>query len=271
MKILLFGGTTEGRELSCRLAEEGFAVTVCVATPYGAEEQGERENVTVKAGRLSVPEMELLLKEHDVCIDATHPYATEVTEHIREACAGTGVAYRRVLREACTDTGEQNAQMPQPAESVSDRAPDVVYADRAAEAARYLAERNGNVLLTTGAKELHAYDALDRERLFVRTLPSHESLDACEAAGIPHRNIIAMQGPFCEELNEGLLKQYDIAYLVTKDGGETGGFPEKLRAAHRLGVQVLVIARPREETDAVTPEELLRELRKTAGTETKKT
>ena len=263
MKILLFGGTTEGRVLSHCLAEEGFFVTVCVATPYGAEEQGERENVTVKTGRLSVPEIIQLLKEHDLCIDATHPYAAAVTENIRASCADTGVPYRRVLREACTETGGQKAHMPQTAEEASDHAPDVIYVNRAKEASRFLTEQTGNVLLTTGAKELSAYHALERERLFVRTLPSRESLEACERAGIPHRNIIAMQGPFTADLNEAMLRQFRISYLVTKDGGTTGGFPEKLEAAKRAGVQVIVITRPPEDADVRTIKEVLRELRET--------
>ena len=77
-------------------------------------------------------------------------------------------------------------------------------------------------------------------------LPSHEGIAACEAAGIPHRNIIAVQGPFSEELNAALLRQYRIAWVVTKDGGAAGGFPEKARAAERCGAKLIVLRRPKE-------------------------
>ena len=64
--------------------------------------------------------------------------------------------------------------------------------------------------------------------------------------GIPHRNIIAMQGPFSTELNIALIRQYAVRYIVSKDGGGPGGFPEKLQAAKETGAQLLVLRRPAE-------------------------
>ena len=241
MRVLIFGGTTEGRDLSRTLAAMGIGVTVCVATDYGREEQGEIAGVTVMTGRRSAEEKAALLRGAALCVDATHPYATEITESVRAACAAAGVPLRRLLRAPGDAAG---------AESIS-------VAD-AAEAAAYLADTEGNVLLTTGAKELGAFAALERSRLCVRVLPSREGIAACEAADIPHRNVIAMQGPFSEELNAALLRQYGIAWLVTKDGGAAGGFPEKVRAAAACGVRLIVLRRP-EET-GVGMEELLREI-----------
>ena len=227
MNIVIFGGTTEGRELSAALALRGVAVTVCVATDYGREEQGEIPGVTVLTGRRSEAEKLALLRTAALCVDATHPYATGITESVRAACAAANVPYRRLLRSA------------------GDTADAVVVAD-AAEAAKYLQGTQGNILLTTGAKELPTFAALPRERLYARVLPSREGIVACEAAGIPHRNIIAMQGPFSEELNAALLRQYDISYLVTKDGGAAGGYPEKQRAARACGARLVLLRRPEE-------------------------
>ncbi len=239
MNVVIFGGTTESRELSAALAARGVAVTVCVATDYGREEQGEVPGVTVLTGRRSEPEKLALLRAAALCVDATHPYATSITGSVKAACDAAGVPYRRLLRHAGDTEG---------AAVVSD----------AAEAAAYLQATAGNILLTTGAKELPAFAALPRERLYVRVLPSHESIAACEAAGLPHRNIIAMQGPFSEELNAALLRQYNIACLVTKDGGAVGGYPEKLRAARTCGVRVIVLRRPEETGE--TMETILREI-----------
>lgn len=227
MNIFVFGGTTEGRELSRRLAARGAAVTVCVATDYGAEEQGAHAGVTVLTGRKSAEEMAAMLRGFDLCVDATHPYAVEASKNIRASCAASGVPYRRLLR------GKSEA-------------PDAVTAGSAAEAAAYLAGTEGNILLTTGAKELPAFAALDPNRLYPRVLPSHEGISACEAAGIPHRNIIAMQGPFSRELNAALIRQYKIAHVVTKDGGAAGGFSEKAEAARETGAALLVLRRPEE-------------------------
>ena len=142
------------------------------------------------------------------------------------AAAAAGVEYHRLLRPAS----------PLPAGSV-------VLTD-AARAAAYLADRPGRVLLATGAKELPAFAALDPARLYPRVLPTLAGIAACEAAGIPHRNILAMQGPFTKELNAALLHQFHIDYMVTKDGGAAGGFAEKAEAAARCGVQLIVLRRP---------------------------
>ena len=86
-----------------------------------------------------------------------------------------------------------------------------------------------------------------------------ESLMACERAGIPHRNVIAMYGPFSQELNEAIFRQFQIAWLVTKDAGTAGGFQEKVAAALALGVRTVVIRRPIE--SGASMEEILREVR----------
>ena len=170
--------------------------------------------------------MTALLRGAALCVDATHPYAAEATRNIRAAAAAAGVEYHRLLRPAS----------PLPAGSV-------VLAD-AARAAAYLADRPGRVLLATGAKELPAFAALDPARLYPRVLPTLAGIAACEAAGVPHRNILAMQGPFTRELNAALLHQFHIDYMVTKDGGAAGGFAEKAEAAARCGVQLIVLRRP---------------------------
>ena len=224
----MFSGTTEGRRFSKRLAALGAEVTVCVATPLGAEEQGRMAGVTVHAGRLMPDAMAALLAGADLCVDATHPYAVDATKNIRAAAAQAGVEYRRLLR----------AQSPLPE--------GCAVFETAAQAAAYLAGTAGNVLLATGAKELAAFAALDPARLYPRVLPTPEGIAACEASHIPHRNIIAMQGPFSLALNVALMKQFQICYLVTKDGGTAGGFAEKVQAAAQTGAQLVVLRRPPE-------------------------
>ena len=110
-----------------------------------------------------------------------------------------------------------------------------------------LARTEGNVLLTTGAKELGAFSPIAPERCYPRVLPTQEGIAACEAAGVPHRNIIAMQGPFSRALNEALIQQFEIRWLVTKDGGAAGGFAEKVQAAQSTGAQLVVLRRPPEQ------------------------
>ncbi len=228
MNILIFGGTTEGREISHLLAERGAQVLVCVATEYGREEQGKAPGITVLTGRKDRTAILSLLEGADLCIDATHPYAENISRTLRNACDAAGEPLRRLLRrESAADGGTRVADAP--------------------AAAALLAREQGNILLTTGSKELGAFSAIEPQRLYPRVLPSHESLSACEAAGIPHRNILAMQGPFSQELNEALIRQYRIAWVVTKDGGAAGGFPEKARAAEATGAGLIVLRRPEDQ------------------------
>lgn len=240
MKIVIYSGTTEGRVLSHRLAELGLSVTVCVATEYGRKEQGSEPNIAVQCGYQTAEEMCDTIRGAVLCIDATHPYAEKVTANIRMACRQREIPYRRLLR-------------PKSPADVRD-----IVVSSAAEAAGYLAAREGNILLTTGAKEIAAYTKIAPERLFVRVLPMHASLTACEQAGVPRRQIIAMQGPFSADFNEILLQEYQIRYLVTKDGGAAGGFEQKREAARRTGAQLLVIARP-EEQDGYSLEQIFEE------------
>ena len=231
MNILIFSGTGEGRDLSKQLAAEGHSVTVCVLTEYGKEEQGEYEGVTVLAGKKPPEEIVKLLSGMDLCIDATHPFATHIRESIRNSCEETGVRRLRLVR----------------AESDLDESDNVVLVDSAEQAVKLLSGKDGRIMLTTGAKDLPVYAELGPERLYPRVLPFASSLDSCENAGIPRKNIIAMQGPFIRELNTALMKQFSISYLVTKDSGKEGGFDEKLASAKDAGAVLVVIKRPDDE------------------------
>ena len=228
MKVLVFGGTTEGRLLARELSALGAQVTVSVATALGAEELRGVPPLTVCVGRKDARQMREMLPGFAVCVDATHPYAAEASGNIRAACLAAGVPYRRLLRGA--------SALP----------PDSVVVPDAPAAARWLAGTQGNILLATGAKELAAFAGLDAERLYPRVLPTVAGITACEGAGIPHRNIIAMQGPFTLELNLALMQQFHIRYLVTKDGGSAGGFAEKAQAAAQSEATLVVLRRPEE-------------------------
>ena len=229
-KLCVFAGTTEGRELVELLEGQPVAVTACVATEYGETLLTARENLTISAGRLRREEMEALLRREgfDLVVDATHPYAKEVTEHIAGACQAAETDYLRLLRE------EQGL----PAGAL--------WAPDAAGAAALLADRPGNILLTTGSKELGRFASIPgfAQRTYARVLPMEASLRACEAAGLSPAHILAMQGPFSREMNLAMLRAVSAAWLVTKEGGAAGGFQEKAEAAAEAGAGLVVIGRP---------------------------
>lgn len=258
-QILIFSGTSEGRKLADILKEHAIRSTVCVATEYGQEVMQESEVIEVRVGRMNQEEMEQLIqsKEWLAVVDATHPYATEVTENIKRACEHQNREVFRLLR----------SRDRQPEQLLSERIPQeqllpeqMYYVDSAKEAAAYLNETKGNIFLTTGSKELPVYMELieDKSRIYARVLPGREELEKCHQLGLKGKQIICMQGPFSEELNLAMMKEIDASWMVTKETAKAGGYPEKLRAARRAGVKVMVIKRP-EET-GYSMEEILEKL-----------
>lgn len=231
MRILLFGGTTEGREEAFRLFSSGEDVTVCVTGEYAAALLPP--GLKVLTGAQDEAQMEKTMADlaPQLVVDATHPYAVLATENIRRAAGKLGIPVRRVGRPQ--DGGKW--------QSACER---VKNAD---EAARALRKTQGNVLLATGSHTLPVYTgAADPERLWVRVLPTAEALSLCQAAGIPSSHVIAMHGPFSAALNAALYDQLNIRVLVTKDSGRAGGVEEKVLPALERKIHVILIERPEE-------------------------
>lgn len=243
-RLLLFGGTTEGRELALAAAKLGYDVTVSVATGYGAACVPEAPGVTVHTGRLDETAMESLMGGgYALVVDATHPYAVAVSRNVRAAAQRMGLPCLRLLRPESPH-------------------PDCMYADSVAEACTMVPP--GNVLAATGSKEIAAYMAIPgyAQRVYARVLPVESSMEQCRAAGLPDDHILAGRGPFSLEDNVRAMETYHIASMITKDGGAAGGFPEKLEAARRCGVQVIVVRRPRD--DGLPMETIIKRLEELA-------
>ena len=231
-KICIFAGTTEARRLVELLSTQPVSVTACVATEYGETLLPEGGNVTVRSGRIPVDGIIQMLSDtkFDLVIDATHPYAASITESVARACAETGTEYLRLLREE------------------SDKVSDFTYVLNAEAAALFLSKTDGNILLTTGSKDLKTYSKVKgfTDRAYARVLPLDASLTLCRETGVQPSHILAMQGPFSEEMDTAMLRAVSAKWLVTKDGGEAGGFAAKVAAARKAGANVLVIGRPKQ-------------------------
>ncbi|MDR1532761.1 MAG: precorrin-6A reductase [Clostridiales bacterium] len=217
--IIVFGGTSEGRKLCEEL--RGQDVLLCVATDYG-----KTDGVHVRVGRLDVSGMVELFKteQPQKVIDATHPYALEVSANIKAACEHTGVEYQRVAREITSKDGYL---------SFGDL-------DEMINAAN---ERDGVIFSALGAKEAAKLTNITgyQSRVWLRILPDVSSLKACIDLGFPARRIICMQGPFSAELNAAMFKAAEAKILLTKNSGAAGGFEEKLQAAKICGIEVVLV------------------------------
>ncbi|MDR2957229.1 MAG: precorrin-6A reductase, partial [Coriobacteriales bacterium] len=254
VRLLVFGGTTEGRLLAVLLAQAGVAVVLSVATDYGRETVRESvsripEKLDIQVARLSQLEMLELIEQggFDYCIDATHPYAVAVTENIRMACEQAGLSYLRLLRPGGIADQNESLRL-QSSEGQLAETRSICVPDNQA-AVDYLKQHEGRVLLAIGSKELAVYTQLEgfAQRLYPRMLALPDSLNKALELGFRSANIYCMQGPFSYELNLAILKAIGASYLVTKDSGEVGGFEDKLLAAEVTGAQLIVIARPTDE------------------------
>jgi len=250
-RVIVFAGTTEGRRIVQYLGNTGIDVLACVATDFGRQLIDETDHIKVSSERLGDEGMRNILKEGCSCvIDATHPYATRITEKIKAACKETDTEYLRLLR------------------SKSKEHDGIITVPNVTSAVEYLNGTQGNILVTTGSKELEKYTQIKdyKDRIFARVLSMPTASQSCAEIGFQGKNLFCMQGPFCEELNYGLLKQTDAKYLVTKDSGEPGGFEDKIRAAQRAGAQIVLVSRP-EESEGYELDELMEILNKRFGIE----
>lgn len=231
-ELLIFGGTTEGRELARYCCETGVKAAVSVATRYGGELLPRHELLHILTGRLDSEAMMALMKELGctVVIDATHPYAEEVTANILRACRETGIVCHRLLRSQST-------------------LPECLKAEDMDGIIKLIDSCGGNVLSTLGSKELPKLTEVRdyRRRIWVRALPSDSVREMCRELGFPSQHLILEKGPFSVEQNIAHIKQSGAELLVTKESGAAGGFPEKTEAAELCGIGLAVLFRPREE------------------------
>lgn len=292
MKVVIFGGTTEGRQLAGYLIQlnkqqkmQKIQVHVCVASEYGAQVLPEDDALKVHVGRLEQADMQEFLQEvqADICVDATHPYAVIVTQNIYQACKVVSVPYVRVRREMQEELGNTDPAMQEepgntdptmqeepgntdPAMQMNgahiggadgkrytDETSNSIYVEDTQAAVDYLKGVTGNILITTGSKELHLYTQIPdyESRCTARVLPTRSVVEACTELGFTGKHLICMQGPFDLEMNLATLRYADADFLVTKASGKNGGYDEKCEAALAMGVHLVVIGRPKEQVEPV--------------------
>lgn len=226
MKILLFGGTSEGRELSEYLYNKGVLFSVCVATDYAKGYLSK--GIEIIEGRKTFKDIKELISkgEYTLVLDATHPYADIVTKNIKSACDTLNIKYLRIVRE------------PQPLDKIC------VVLDTVQLAVEYLKSNDGNILLTTGVKNLKDFTIIPnyQERIFTRVLDNTQSIEETQTLG--YKNIILNNGACDLDTNISHIKESKAKYLVTKESGSAGGFLEKISACKVSGVIPIVISRP---------------------------
>jgi len=232
MQVCIFGGTSEGRLSSEFLSNSHIKVDLYIATGYGRQFVEKLKNVTIHQERLNKEQMIELFQKNsfDCIVDATHPFAKIVSQNAREAAECCKIKYYRIVRE----TAENEY---------------CIYFERMEDIINYLNKTQGNILLTTGSKDLDKFTGITNyeKRIYVRILPMEDSLKKAIALGYSNKNIICMQGPFSQELNIAMINSVGAESLVTKESALSGGFEEKAEACIKTNVKCLVMKKPEEE------------------------
>ena len=232
MKIFLTAGTEDGRKLAEFLTRHGHNVTVSVVSEYGKKILQQYNDIEINDKSLNAAELtENLRGKFDILVDATHPYAVNVSQNAIDACKSAEIPYIRFER---------------PEVEVNDE--NIFRVDSYESAAIKAAELGKNIFITTGSRNLKKFiesPALKDCNLTVRILPTAEVLKECESYGLTPKQIIAMQGPFTTELNAETFKHCRADVIITKNSGKVGGADTKLAAAKILNLPVVMIDRPK--------------------------
>lgn len=224
--ILLLGGTGEASALAQALAaRDDLSVTLSYA---GRVAQPKAQPVAIRIGGFGgVAGLRDYLQAQAInaVIDATHPFAAQMSANAVAACHAAGVPLVALERPAWQATA-------------ADRWIAVPDLEGAAE---YLAQNEPsprNVFLAIGRLHLHHFALAPQHRYTVRLIDEPE-----DTLPLPQVEAIVARGPFTMEDDTALMRDRGIGMIVTKNSGGLGAFA-KIAAARGLGLPVIMIARP---------------------------
>lgn len=232
--IFVASGTQDGRGLVKCLLDENYKIMASVVTDYGKNLLPQHENLIINDHKLDEKAMQKCLEENNikVFVDATHPYAVNVSQTAMQVCQKLAVPYIRYEREVTPLPEYEKLHLMKTYE----------------EAAGLSVQLGKNIFLTTGSNRLELFAQTAKEagcHVTARVLPAVASLEICTKAGILPRDIVALQGPFSEELNMALYEKYKADVVVMKNSGTLGGTETKLTAAIKMNLPIVLIDRPR--------------------------
>ncbi|AIE74600.1 Cobalt-precorrin-6x reductase [Synechocystis sp. PCC 6714] len=230
--VWLIGGTADSRVVAEGLIAQGINCLVTVTTPEAAPLYPVHPCLTVKVGALSPEQIPAFLQCHGIAVivDASHPFASQITATVTAIARKQKIPYLRFERMSLA-LGKNTLEVPD------------IQSLTAGQYQPYLMGKR--VLLTVGARWLSHFGPLQRQAiLFARILPYPQALAQAIAAGFTSDRIIAMRPPVAEPLEKALWQQWQIQSVVTKASGAQGGELVKQKVAEALGVTLIRIARP---------------------------
>lgn len=181
----------------------------------------------------------------DYIVDVTHPFAINITKKVKEAAEKHSIPYLRYERV------------------VSNYPEDAIVLENYEEAFDYLKGVRGTVFFTTGSNMAGEFEKVKGDNRFIyRILPTVDSVNKVRSLGVEIKDIIAMLGPFSEEMNYLMFKETKADFVVTKDSGKAGGIEEKFIATKKAGAKLIIITRKVEES--LNWDDFIKEVKKIA-------
>ncbi len=233
MRLLILGGTTEASALAKQVV--GWADLEPILSLAGRTQNPVEPPIPFRSGGFGgVDGLKTYLTdcEIDVVVDATHPFAAQMSAHAVEACRDLALPIAIFTRAAWRAVpGDRWITVP----------------DMAA-AAQALGEMARRVFLTVGGLQLAAFAAAPHHHYLVRTI------DPPDVSALPDHRLILGRGPFAMDDEIALMRDDRIDVLVTKNSGGKAT-AAKLAAARALGIDVVMVERPKSE-DVLTFEKL---------------
>jgi len=230
--IGLIVGTSEGKNILSGLNEFTEDIFISTATTYGAELLKDYKYKIFNEEPLDLVGLMQVIRRNDIkiLIDASHPYALEITKNAMEACKIHGVRYVRYERSSVLKEFMHNEN--------------VVVVEDYDSLLRQLKKVDGNILNTTGSRNIDKFMSSNLDnRIIHRVLPSVKVLEEILGKGVKVEDIVAMKGPVGYELNCGFIKEYNAKAIIMKDSGIQGGTQDKIKAAIDNKIPAFVIGR----------------------------
>lgn len=229
--LWVVGGTGEAVELATTLAEEQISCVVTVTTAAARQSYGEGPWLKVLVGSLKPATLEAFMTAHRVgaVLDASHPFAVEISRGAIAAAQALNIPYWRYERPNLASPDSRFVRHIAGLEAVL--TPGMLQTER--------------VLLTLGYRWLrHFAPWQNQSTLFARILPSSVALTAALEAGFTPDRLIALRPPIHAKLEMALWQQWRITRVITKASGAPGGEATKRSVAEQLSVPLYIVGRP---------------------------
>jgi precorrin-6A/cobalt-precorrin-6A reductase len=244
--LWLIGGTQESVKIAEAIASLQIPCTVTVTTEAAQRLYSPLSGLQVLAGKLDEAKMAAFIQQQRIVavVDASHPFAVEVSRGAIAAAAAYHIPYLRYERPGVGDgeTGGRGDEGELSTQFSVSPIPNPNSFD-ALLAGDYL--ENQRVFLTVGYKALPLFKPWQtRSILFARILPAVNSLEVALSAGFTPDRLIALRPPISPQLEEALWRQWHISLVVTKASGKAGGEDTKRAIAAKLGIPLIIMARP---------------------------